>query len=297
MKTITLTPKAPFNFELSVSQIEGWNLSFYYVWTGETYFQSLAMDDFSTAFSLTWNKSIDKPKLALDLPDDLSKKQTDKVVAVIERMFTLNLDLNHVLKTVDDERLVKIIKKKWGFHPVVFPSPWECICFNIITSQISEKLSSRITEKLMTNYSEPISWQNMDFLVFPRPDQLQHAEYQALRELQLSMRKAEYLIDMARDISSKKLDLDGLMNAPNEKIYETLMSIRGVGKFTATFAMVFGYGRMNSRTTIEGSFRRVLAQVYQIENLTDDRYEEILESWNEYREIGLFYVWRTHNGN
>lgn len=296
MKTITLSPKAPFNFEYSVGQIEHWNLSFYHFWTGETYYQSLALDDFSTVIALTWNKSVDQPELSLDVPKNLNKKQTDLVVETVTRMFNLDLDLQKVYENIDDSTLKKIMKKKWGYHPVVFPTPWECICYNIITSQISETLSSRIVERLMTTYSEPISWQNMDFLVFPRPDQLQKGDYQSLRDMQLSMRKAEYLIDMAKDISSGKLNLTNMMNEPTEKIMESLMAIRGVGKFTANFTLVFGYARMDSRTIIEGGFRRVLSHVYGFDEVSDDQYESILESWNDYREIGLFYVWRTYDG-
>lgn len=293
MKTITLKPKAPFNFNYSVAQIEHWNLSFYYVWTGETYFQSLTLDNFSTVFSLTWNQSVEKPELALDLPKTLTKKQTEIVVATVKRMFTLDLDLEHVYQHIDDPVLKSILKKKWGYHPVIFPSPWECICYNIITSQISATLSSRIIERLMTTFSEPVTWQNMDFLTFPRADQLQLGNYTQLREMQLSTRKAEYLIDLAKAISVGRYDLMSLADKPEQVIIETLMSIRGIGKFTANFTLVFGYGKMNSRTIIEGGFRRALSHVYGIEVITDDIYENILDSWNDYREIGLFYVWRT----
>lgn len=294
-KTVKLQPKSPFSLHESLRQIENWNLSLYFSYSGDTYFQSLTLETFSTAFALTWNGSIGKPELALDIPKELSKTQTELVVEAVSRQFNLSLDLGHMRKTIKDVRLVNLMDERVGYHPVIFPSPWECISHAIISSQVTDKLTQRVLEQLMVTYGTKLEWQGMDFLCFPRPDQFIHAKQEDLRAMQLSNRKAEYLIGLSQLLVKNPTFFPSLFHKSADEIRENLLKIRGIGPYTASFAVTFGFGRMTEIQVIQGGFQHVVSVIYDLPELTEREYLSILDSWKMYREVGLFYLWGLYD--
>lgn len=291
MKSFTLNPTPPFDFRHSISQVESWPRTYFHAWTGETYFQSLSLDTFSTVFALTWNGNIDKPEMQLDLPDNLTAQQTKEVESVINRQFSMDYDLKRVLSDVHDPKLQALIDKRNGFHPVIFPSPWECIAFSIISSQVSDRLAKRTIENLMEKYGSRVDWQNMDFLCFPRPDEFAKATPFELKELSLSRQKIDYLGGLSSRLAKKELNFNDWKSLSDEELITHLQTIKGIGKYTSAFAVPFGFGRMEAVVPVDGSFRKVLASVYEVPPFSDEEYDQILETWGTYREIALFFVW------
>lgn len=291
MKSLTLRPTPPFDFRHSISQVESWPRTYFHAWTGETYFQSLSLDTFSTAFALTWNGNIEEPELQLDLPDQLTDLQIREVETVVNRQFSIGYDLRRVLSDVADVKLQHLLEKRKGFHPVIFPSPWECIAFSIISSQVSDRLAKRTIENLMEKYGSRIEWQNMDFLCFPRPDEFAKATPAELKELSLSRQKIDYLSGLSSRLAKKELNFNDWKSLSDEELIANLKSIKGIGAYTSAFAVPFGFGRMEAIVPLDGSFRKVLASVYDVPPFSDEDYAEILKAWGKYREIALFFVW------
>lgn len=295
MISLKILPKAPFDFSLSVKQIEGWPRTYYFAWTGTTLFQSVSLDSFSTVFSLTWNGSIDHPELALDLPDGLSKSQVAEVEKTIRRQFSTDYELGRIFTEVPDKKLQELVSRRKGFHPVIFPSPWECIAFSIISSQVSARLATRIVENLMEKYGTRLDWQNMDFLCFPRPDEFARATAQDLRDLSLSRQKIDYLGGLSGRLAKGELRFSDWETLDDDRLIDSLLSIKGVGRYTAMFTVPFGFGRMEAIVPVEGGFRKVLAEVYGVDGFTDEDYQAILDSWGRFREIALFFVWTEYD--
>lgn len=291
MKSIRITPTPPFDFRHSISQIESWPRTYFHAWTGVTYFQSLSLDTFSTAFALTWNGDIEKPELQLDIPDGLSDSKTGEVITAVSRQFSMNYDLRRVLTEVADPKLQALLEKRKGFHPVIFPSPWECISFSIISSQVSDRLAKRIIENLMEKYGTQVDWQNMDFLCFPRPDEFAKATQPELKELSLSRQKIDYLGGLSERLAKKEIIFSDWESLSDSELITKLLSIKGIGKYTSAFAVPFGFGRMEAEVPIDNNFRKVLASVYEVPPFSDDEFAEILKTWGKYTEIALFFIW------
>lgn len=295
IQTTTLQPVAPFHFHESIRQIESWSLSLVHAWTGDTYFQSLSLDSFSTVFSLTWNGSVEKPELALDVPSDLTANQVESVRQAVSRQFSLPYDLNRVIKSKTDPKLKELVKARWGYHPVIFPTPWECIAHSLISSQVSERLTQRILESLMEQAGTHVHWQGMDFWCFPRPDQFAKLTDTQLKSMSLSRQKIDYLGGLSKRLAAGDLVFSDWFDLPSEEILTRLLSIRGVGKFTAAFALPFGFGKLDARVPMEGGFRKVVDAVYGPDSTTDSGWAALLDSWGEFRELAMFYVWSEYD--
>jgi len=65
----------------------------------------------------------------------------------------------------------------------------------------------------------------------------------ALRELQLTTRKAEYIVGAAAEVASGRLDLEVLSALPDDEIVARLVAVRGIGHWTAEWVLARTLGR------------------------------------------------------
>ena len=61
--------------------------------------------------------------------------------------------------------------------------------------------------------------------------------------MQLTTRKAEYIVGLARHIVSGALDLDGLRRLSNDEAIERLTTVRGFGRWSAEWFLARCLGR------------------------------------------------------
>jgi DNA-3-methyladenine glycosylase II len=64
-----------------------------------------------------------------------------------------------------------------------------------------------------------------------------------LRELQLTTRKAEYIVGVAAEVASGRLDLEVLSALPDDEVVARLVAVRGVGHWTAEWVLARTLGR------------------------------------------------------
>lgn len=75
------------------------------------------------------------------------------------------------------------------------------------------------------------------------PMRLAGAEVAALRALQFTTRKAEYIIALATAVATGALDLEALRHASDEAVMARLTACRGLGRWTADWFLARALGR------------------------------------------------------
>jgi DNA-3-methyladenine glycosylase II len=78
------------------------------------------------------------------------------------------------------------------------------------------------------------------------PTAVKGMDIQKLRDIGLSMRKAEYVQGLALAVSSGKLDLDNIRTFPDDLVSQQVTSVRGLGPWTSDmFKMVIAPQRQS----------------------------------------------------
>ncbi|MFN8233001.1 MAG: hypothetical protein U0V56_05885 [Actinomycetota bacterium] len=80
---------------------------------------------------------------------------------------------------------------------------------------------------------------------FPRPRDLAGVEPRTLREIGFSGRKATTIIELARAVVDGRLDLDGLERLDDAEAVSRLTGVRGIGRWSAEYLLLRGFGRLN----------------------------------------------------
>jgi DNA-3-methyladenine glycosylase II len=125
----------------------------------------------------------------------------------------------------DDPVLGRLTRELAGFRPPLAPEPFETLVTSITAQQVSLFAAFAIRNRLIERFGRQVG----QAYAFPTADRLRDATPDDLTALGFSVRKAEYVLGLAQE----PLDLDELASLPDEEVKQRLVSLRGIGEWTA----------------------------------------------------------------
>jgi len=139
----------------------------------------------------------------------------------------------------EDEVLAEAVKFAPGIR-VLKQEPWEALCSFIISQNNNIKRIKGIVARLCEEFGEKtVSGMN----TFPAAEKLAGLCEDDLKGLRCGFR-AGYILDAARKVASKEVDLDKVAILPLDEARAELMKIRGVGPKVAECTLLYGFGRL-----------------------------------------------------
>jgi adenine-specific DNA-methyltransferase len=111
----------------------------------------------------------------------------------------------------------------------------------------------------------------------------------------LSKRKYEYLVDLAKTVENKQLRLSDLRGENDEIIRATLKRIKGIGDWTVDMFLLFGLVRLDVLPIHDLALRKIIADVYGINQDDTKIIEQIAERWKPYRSVACWYLYKHAN--
>jgi DNA-3-methyladenine glycosylase II len=228
----------------------------------------------------------------VDQPAFTVKGQTDKEVAIqhISELFQWNISLKPIHNHFQQTDLKDIFDTFIGTPLVLDFGLFDSLIKCIIHQQINMTFAYRLTERFVKTFGYEIDgvW------FFPQPEKVATLTVEQLRELQLSSRKAEYMIQIAKEIVEKGLNLQALKMLTDEEIFQKLTLIRGVGKWTVENFLLFGMGRPNLFPLADIGIQNALKKLYKLETKpTFEEMEHYKQGWEPYQSYASLYLWRS----
>lgn len=115
-----------------------------------------------------------------------------------------------------------------------------------------------------------------------------------LRGAGLSGRKASYMIGIAEAIETGDLRPDELDEASDEEVIETLVALRGLGRWSAEMFLIFDLGRPDVFSGGDLGLRHGIRLAYGLEEPpTPQEAAEIAERWSPNRSLASLYLWEA----
>jgi DNA-3-methyladenine glycosylase II len=129
---------------------------------------------------------------------------------------------------------------------------------------------------------------------YPTPRQYLNTKTSALRSAGLSPQKISYIKDLSKRILSRRLDLEKLSEAEDEKIIEELDEIRGIGRWTAEMFLMFSLRRVDVLPFDDLGVQKAIQKVYRLRKLpSKEKMEKLRAKWRPYGSIATLYLWRA----
>ena len=125
----------------------------------------------------------------------------------------------------DDPVLRELTERLAGFRPPLAPDPFETLVTSITAQQVSLFAAFAIRNRLIEGFGRQVG----QAFAFPTAERLHEATHDELTALGFSNRKAEYVLGLAHE----PLDLQELALLSDQEVKRRLVSIRGIGEWTA----------------------------------------------------------------
>jgi DNA-3-methyladenine glycosylase II len=213
-------------------------------WDGSSYRRVLELGGRPVEVVAT-QESPSVPQIAVQLTGiDLDRETEAAAQAALHRLLGLGADLSPFYRlAADDPFLGPLAKRFRGLKPPRLPSLFECLVNAIACQQLTLTVGIRLLNRLAETYGTPV--RDGGPQAFPRPAHLAGVSPEALRPLGFSRAKALSIVALAAAIETGTFDADAIDSLDNEKAVAALMHLRGIGRWSAEYALLRGLGRLN----------------------------------------------------
>ena len=162
------------------------------------------------------------------------------------------------------------------------PASFETLARSIIGQQISRAAASAIWTRMRDQ-----DHSNAPIIASKQPNDLM--------PFGLSRRKAEYLIGIADEIQSGRLDLASLAEMSGEDVQKRLVEIRGIGAWTADNFRLFALGDMDAWPANDIALQEGMKRLKSLDERPNGKMLETLgEAWRPHRGAGAMMLWHIY---
>ena len=126
------------------------------------------------------------------------------------------------------------------------------------------------------------------------PSEVLAFDAQALRSAGLSLRKMEYLRDLAGHFADGAVHVEQWSAMEDEAIIEELVAIRGIGRWTAEMFLIFHLMRPNVLPLDDiGLMKGISLHYFSGEPVSRVEAREVGDAWAPFRSVATWYLWRS----
>jgi DNA-3-methyladenine glycosylase II len=184
------------------------------------------------------------------------------------------------------DKVLSVLIKKHGPCTIspALANPFHALASSIISQQISARAARAIKGRLLGLLGKG------QFT----PDGLLNLSPKQIRSAGLSGPKTEYIRGVAMAVESGRLDFPSLSNCEDEEVIESLVTLSGVGRWTAEMFLIFGLGRPDVLSVHDAGLRKGFQITYKLASPpTAAEMVATGERWRPYRSVASWYLWRV----
>ncbi|MGI5899988.1 MAG: DNA-3-methyladenine glycosylase family protein [Christensenellales bacterium] len=166
----------------------------------------------------------------------------------------------------------------------VIPDIFMALLNSIIGQQISTKAQKTIWQRFMDMFS-PVT-----------PEKIALVPEEEIKACGISMRKAQYIKEIAQSIVEGSLNLDELKEMPDEQLCRRLSQIKGIGPWTAQMLMIFSLQRPDIISWDDMAIHRGLRMLHRHREITPELFAKYKKRYSPYGTVASLYIWRISHG-
>ena len=231
-------------------------------------------------------------QLRLDHSGDLDEKQVE---AFLRRWWDLDRDMALFYQQFADDDLLKdSIVANRGARIVGFPDLFEALVIGILGQQVNVQFAYTLKQRLTEAYGEHLDWQGETWWRFPEPAQLGSVSVQELRDMQISQRKAEYLLGVAGAMADGRLSKEELEQQSFAEQMSALTALRGIGAWTAQYVCMKCLHGMDAFPAGDAGLQNAVKSLLGMDRKpTVEELQELATAWKGWEAYATWFLWMS----
>lgn len=210
----------------------------------------------------------------------------------------LDINLEQFYKHISPDKILsKITTRFRGLKPKLVASTiFETLVIAIMGQQVNLTFAGTLKRRIVERFGSRIEYVGKTYYSFPSACRIARIRPATLRAMQFSRQKVHYVLNLAKEVCSGKLDLEALQNSPPEIAVEKLLAIPGIGRWTAEYCLMRGIGHLDSLPAGDTGLQNAVTQFYGFQRrATEEQIRRLGEKWKPYRSLATFYLWYAYS--
>ena len=290
--SLVLHPTPPFDFELTA----GYHTYFQArsgadSMNGGVYRRLMDLDGKLVLASVHGTGSMDAPEITVELRGHaLTDEDVTLAATQLEWMLGTDQDLRPFYDLArSDNAMAELADEFRGLHLPRTATLFESLVLAVLGQQISASVARAMRLLIIERFGERAEFDGATYFAFPRPDVIASSTPEELRTLKLTQRKSEYIHGLA--LAALQPEWAELTGLPDDEFVSRLVQMRGIGRWTAQWALVRGLARPDALPLGDLALRRGMSRLLlDGESVTDAEVEQLAERWRPWRSYATAYL-------
>ena len=190
-----------------------------------------------------------------------------------------------------DPVLAGLVSRVPAIRIVTVTDPMYALSRTVTAQQVNLRFATTIRGRLALLVGDPYEVDGVVVRAI-NTDRLAGTTVAALRELQLSERKAAYLIGVAAAINDGRLDISAMGALDDAAVIAELTALHGIGRWTAEWFLIRVLGRA-AVAAGDVAVRRAVGRLYDAGYPTEPAVRHLTEHWGDAAHVAQQVVLET----
>ncbi|HFI0426611.1 TPA: DNA-3-methyladenine glycosylase, partial [Streptococcus suis] len=193
-----------------------------------------------------------------------------------------------------DSILSNRIKEFYGLRMVGMPDFYEAITWGILGQQINLAYAYTLKKRFTETFGQAVSFKSEDYWIYPDPKKVAQTTIEKLVSLGMTVRKAEYLIDISQKIADGNISKSYYQTfASAEKAEKAMVKLRGIGPWTANYVLMRCLRMGDAFPMADIGLLNGIKTIKQLpEKPSPDTLLQLKQEWGNWASYATFYIWR-----
>jgi DNA-3-methyladenine glycosylase II len=244
---VIVRPAPPFRLDLTVWALRRRARNAVDRWDAGTYRRVIVLGGRTAALSVRQIGSADAPRLVVTTtPSPRTAAERRRIRAIIDRLLGTSVNLDEWYRLAGQDRRLGVMAERFrGLKPPRFPTVFEALVNAFACQQLSLEVGLELLNRLAEISAVQSGTIADGHCGFPSARDIMRLPASRYQDIGFSRQKILALIALARAVERHEIDLEALIDEGDADICARLVELRGVGRWTAEYVLLRGFGRLH----------------------------------------------------
>jgi DNA-3-methyladenine glycosylase II len=292
MKSLRIPPPQEFSFEHALAFLKRSPRELLHKVIDDRIEKGLRVKGAIVIFSVHF----DKQDLVVDfLNTSVTVVQATEVVKYIREWLDLDTDLKPFYALCQKDKLLKsLVQNYHGYRIVGQPDLFESIVWAVLGQQINLQFAYTLKQRFVEQFGEAITLKEETYYLFPTPDVVSKLTPDDLLPLQFSRQKAAYTINIAKAFDDGVVSKEKLMHMTLKEAKESLMEIKGIGNWTANYALMKTFRHADAFPLEDAGIHNAIKNLKNLSKKPSlDEVRKVFKKYKGWEAYATLYLWKS----
>lgn len=213
----------------------------------------------------------------------------------VREWFDLETDLLPFYKLAKKDALLKdLVKKYYGYRIIGQPDLFESLVWAVLGQQINLQFAYTLKQRFVENFGEKLLWKDQHYFLFPSPQRVAGLKDTDLLPLQFSQQKSKYTVNIAEAFVRGSISKEKLKGMPFQEAKKILMTIKGVGNWTANYALMKTFRYSNAFPLEDAGIHNAIKNLKRMKQKpTLEQVKRTFKPYHGWEAYATLYLWKS----